>query len=304
MFVSGVGNTNIDLIFSGLPRIPNEGEEIYANGFTLQMGGGTPATLINLSRLGVPTCIQTMLGQDLFSDFAREQFTQNNVTPINLYHGEQMPVTVTTAMLTPADRTFVSFCEPISITDDILEQVYQSSRGAKIVEMHTGFLEAYRELKKEGAILVFDTGWEDDLTLAKYIDYIELADYYTPNQKEAVKITNTTDPRDALRVLADYFDHVIVKLDKDGCLIQENGQTFCVPNIPEYVHRDSTGAGDAFLAGLMYGLYHDYPFRQSILFGNITGGKCVTGVGCLTASCTEEELLATSEKYQNLLRDA
>lgn len=41
---------------------------------------------------------------------------------------------------------------------------------------------------------------------------------------------------------------------------------------------NSTGAGDAFLAGLMYGLYHGYLFADSVApFGNITGGKSVTG---------------------------
>ena len=61
-----------------------------------------------------------------------------------------------------------------------------------------------------------------------------------------------------------------------------------------------TGAGDAFLAGLMYGLYHGYPFADCVRFGNITGGKSVTGVGCLTEYVQESELLALREKYKDL----
>lgn len=301
MFISGAGNTNIDLIFSGLPRIPNEGEELYAHSFSLQMGGGVPATLINLGRLGIPTRLQTMLGRDMFSDFAKKMFEQNQVQPLNLYDGNQIPINITAVMLTPGDRTFTSFCDTVPITDDILDQVYQASRGAKIVEMTAGYLEVYQELKKDGAILVFDTGWEDDLSLAKYIDYLLLADYYTPNQKEAMQITGTSTPQAAVTVLSEFFDNVIVKLDKDGCLIQENGKIQCIPSIPEYTHRDATGAGDAFLAGLMYGLYHGYSFKESVLFGNITGGKCVTGVGCLTSYCTEKELLDTADRYHALL---
>ncbi|MGN1007786.1 MAG: carbohydrate kinase family protein [Butyricicoccus sp.] len=301
MFVSGAGNTNVDLIFSGLPRLPGEGEELYAQGFTLQMGGGVPATLINLGRLGVPTRIQTMLGRDMFSDFARRMFSQNHVQPVNLYQGDKIPLNVTAAMLTPGDRTFVSFSDCIPVTDEMRQTVYEASRGARVAEMHVGYLDVYRELKKDGTILVFDTGWEDDLSLEKYRDYLELADYYTPNQKEALKITGTATPSAAAAVLADYFDRVIIKLDKDGCLIRENGKTARIPNIPEYVHQDSTGAGDAFLAGLLYGLYYGYNFEESILFGNITGGKCITGTGCLAAFCTEAELLETAEKYRSLL---
>lgn len=50
----------------------------------------------------------------------------------------------------------------------------------------------------------------------------------------------------------------------------------------------------------MYGLYHGYPFADCVRFGNITGGKSVTGVGCLTEYVQEGELLALREKYKDL----
>ena len=56
-FVGGVGYSNIDLIYSGLDRLPDKGEEIFARGFSMQFGGGIPATMINLSRLGVESRI-------------------------------------------------------------------------------------------------------------------------------------------------------------------------------------------------------------------------------------------------------
>ena len=297
-FVAGAGSINIDLLFEGLPRIPNEGEELYSRGFSLQMGGGVSATLLNLAGLGVPVRIQTGLGNDMFSDFARRTFASFGVEPYNLADGTTgIPLNISAALLTPSDRTFVSYTDGLPMDD---ARIYENSRGAKIVQMGVGSLEAYRRLKADGAILVFDTGWDDAMSLETYREYLELADYYTPNQKEALKITGTDQPADAARVLTQFFDKVIVKLDKDGCLIIEDGQERIIPNIP-VVHRDSTGAGDAFLAGFLYGLYHDYSFAQSVLFGNITGGTCVTAVGCLTARLTEDELLDLAEHYQPLL---
>lgn len=297
-FAAGAGSINIDLLFEGLPRIPNEGEELFAQGFSLQMGGGVPATLLNLSGLGVPVRILTGLGEDMFSEFARRTFERFGAEPYNLAEGSQgIPVNITAAILTPHDRTFVSYTDGLNAS---AEQVYEASKGAKVVEMGRGCLEAYRTLKSEGTILVFDTGWDDEMSLEGYREYLEVADYYTPNQKEALKITGTDNPSDAAKVLAQFFDRVIVKLDKDGCLIRENGRERVIPNIP-VTHCDSTGAGDAFLAGLMYGLYHDYPFEQSVLFGNITGGTCVTAVGCLSARLNEAELLEKFKQYQHLL---
>lgn len=168
------------------------------------------------------------------------------------------------------------------------------STGAKIVEVQNGYYDVYRKLKDEGTLLVLDTGYTDDMSLSLYRDLIELCDYYVPNQKEAMKITETASPEDAISVLSRYFENPMVKLDKDGCMGMEGGKVFTVPVIDEYVRVDSTGAGDAFLAGFMYGLFNDYRFRDCILLGNLTGGKCVTGVGCLTEYLTEEELLKNS----------
>ncbi len=39
-FIAGIGCTNVDILYSGIDRLPNEGEEIYAKHFSLQLGGG------------------------------------------------------------------------------------------------------------------------------------------------------------------------------------------------------------------------------------------------------------------------
>lgn len=68
-YASGVGLLNCDLLFSGLPRLPVEGEELYAQGFDMQLGGGLPATMIHLARLGVPVDFSTFLGKGNISAF-------------------------------------------------------------------------------------------------------------------------------------------------------------------------------------------------------------------------------------------
>lgn len=130
-FISGAANVNIDLFFSGLPRLPEEGQELYSKGFSLQMGGGLPATLINLGRLGIPVRIQTGLGKDMFSRFARDAFESAGVTPFNLCpQTDAIPLNISVAMLTPGDRTFCSYSDGFPVTDTVLEQVYADSKGA------------------------------------------------------------------------------------------------------------------------------------------------------------------------------
>lgn len=293
-FIAGAGATNVDLLYQGFDRLAGVGEELYCKDFSLQLGGGLPATLINLGRLGISTKIATELGNDIFSNFAKEKFTQNGVNPTNLYSGEDIPLNITSAIILPKDRTFYTYGKGnIEPDEKALETFYNIAKGSKICMMQLGgFLPVYKKLKEEGTILVLDTGWDDEMSIEKYHDYLELADYYTPNRKEAMKITDTDTPEDAAKALKLYFDKVVVKVDADGCIGIDGDEKFFVPSIEEFINVDSTGAGDAFLAGFMYGLFYDYSLKDCIKFGNVTGGKAVTEVGALSGYVTEEELLA------------
>lgn len=303
-FIAGAGATNVDLLYQGMERIPDVGEELYCKDFDLQLGGGLPATLINLGRLGIETKIATELGTDIFSEFAKDKFLQNGVEPTNLYEGDKIPLNITSAIILPKDRTFFTYGKgSIEADDNAKEKFYQIAKDSKITMMQLGgFLDVYKKLHEGGTKLVLDTGWDDDMSFEKYADYLEIADYYTPNQKEAKKISNTSTPEEAAQALTKYFDNVVVKVDKDGCIgIDENG-SFFVPSIDEFKNVDSTGAGDAFLSGFMYGLFYDKPLKECVLLGNITGGKAVTKVGALSAYNTEQELLNYFEKYKSFIK--
>lgn len=299
VFCAGAGSTNVDLLYKGFERLPKLGEELYCDEFSLQLGGGLPATLINLGRLGVSARIATELGQDMFSEFAKSKFQENGVEPVNLYDGDKIPLNITSAIILPEDRTFFTYGKgSIDPSESAKEAFYEMATGAKVVLMHPGgFLPVYRRLKAEGTKLVLDTGWDEELSFSKYGEYLELADYYTPNRKEAMQITGASTPETAAERLRVYFDQVVVKVDKDGCIGMDGSKMFFVPSIDEFRNVDSTGAGDAFLAGFVYGLMHDCPLKQCIAYGNITGGKAVTAVGALSAYVTEPELQAYYEKY-------
>lgn len=290
-FVGGVGYTNIDLIYSGLDRLPQTGEEVYAKKFEMHLGGGIPATLINTSRLGIPSRAVTFVGKDYFSEFVYKAFERHGAQIVNLYEGDGMPVTLSTTMVYNHDRSFLSYRDDVEVTEQLEEKIYRQLTGAKVVDMHVGFLEVYKKLNKEGTIQIFDTGWEDDLSLEKYREYLEIADYYMPNQKEALKITGEKSVEGAAEKLSQYFHDVIIKLDRDGCMLKNEKGIQIIPPMKGVEAVDSTGAGDAFMSGFMYGIYHDYPVDQCIRFGNVTGGTCVQGIGCLTRYVEEEELL-------------
>lgn len=297
-FIAGAGATNVDLLYEDMPKIPDVGEEIYTDKFSCQLGGGLPATLINIGRLGIESKIATELGGDMFSAFASEQYKKNNVEPMNIYKGSSIPLNITSAIILKDDRSFITYGKgSIEPDDEAKESFYNMAHGAKICLMQPGgFIEVYKKLKSEGTLMVLDMGWDENMSVEKYSDLLDTADIYTPNRKEALRITGAANENDAADALKKYIDRVIVKVDKDGCIGIDNGERFFVKSVEKFKNKDSTGAGDAFIAGLCYGLFYDYPLKDCIEFGNITGGKAVTAVGALSAYVTEKELLELKEE--------
>ena len=287
-FAAGVGFANVDLLYGGMSAIPQESEEIYARDFNMKLGGGIPATMINLGRLGIPVRLGSFTGHDFFSKFAEEKIKETGVEYRNLYSGDGMPVTLTSAIITANDRAFVSYTDGAEINEKVIEDVYSVIKGAKVADMDANFIDAYKRAKTDGTKIVFDMGWDGEMTLEKYKECLEIADFYTPNTKEALKITGADTVEKAVDILSDYFEYVIIKLDKKGTLVKHNGKSNVIEPLPGITRIDSTGAGDAFMTGFLYGLYNDMDVCKCAAYGNVLGGLCVAGYGCLIDNLSEE----------------
>ncbi|MBC5689114.1 carbohydrate kinase family protein [Mediterraneibacter sp. NSJ-55] len=299
-YVAGAGVTSCDLLYSGISALPKEGEEVYSSGFEMKLGGGATAVMIHLARLGIPTFLATYLGKDIFSGFAKKEIEKEGIQYQNLFSGKGIPVNITSAMITPGDRTFVSYRKEFCMPDALKDTLRQEMKRAVIIRMNPDLYTMYKEIKMENpnVILVMDTGWNDGMSLEMYSKYLQLADYFTPNCKEAMKITGKDTPQEAAEVLSQYFEKTIIKLGEQGCLLRENGINEIIPPLPRIHAVDATGAGDAFISGFLYGLYYNYPIRECIIFGNVIGGKCVEKVGCLSNTPTEKELLELAQSIR------
>jgi len=137
-------------------------------------------------------------------------------------------------------------------------------------------------IKAAGCRVAVETGGSGG-TLASLAPALPLVDYYVPSLDEARHQTALDDPRE---IVACYRSHgaaglVSVKLGARGVLLSPAAGEFveipCIP-APGPV-ADTTGAGDAFLAGLFTGILRDMPIRDAGLLGAATAACCVTGLG-------------------------
>ena len=73
-----------------------------------------------------------------------------------------------------------------------------------------------------------------------------------------MKITGTSSVEEAADILSEFFSDVTIKMDKEGCLLKNKDGIKIISSVQNVKAIDATGAGDAFMSGFIYGLYHHY----------------------------------------------
>jgi len=116
------------------------------------------------------------------------------------------------------------------------------SRGAAIA--------AVRRASRAGMTVSVDPS-SSALLSAEFLDWADGADLLLPNASEAHALTGDSDPERAAQALADRFGEVVVTLGAAGALWTDGDAVLRAAPVAVDEVVDSTGAGDAFAAGLL-----------------------------------------------------
>jgi len=103
-------------------------------------------------------------------------------------------------------------------------------------------------------------------------------DVFSPNRNEALALTGERSIEAALDKLSELVGVVIIKDGAEGCLCGHEGKVTGAPGIEVEV-VDTTGAGDNFNCGFIYGQIKGYSLEESLRIGNICGGLSVSAIG-------------------------
>ena len=103
-------------------------------------------------------------------------------------------------------------------------------------------------------------------------------DVFAPNETEALQLTGETAVSDALTKLAAIVPTAVIKLGAKGAIAQRGSEIITIPPIA-VTPVDTTGAGDSFNAGFIYGLLQDASLADCLRYGNIVGGLSTTQAG-------------------------
>jgi len=110
------------------------------------------------------------------------------------------------------------------------------------------------------------------------------------NEDEAKALTGEADPIDAAHAIHKHCANVALTLGKNGSIIMHEGKAIAIESI-EVAAIDSTGAGDMYAAGVLYGITNGLSWKQAGHLGSHAAGKIVAQLGArLPAPLSPKEI--------------
>jgi len=295
-----VGRYFCDLIFSDLPEFPRLGHEVYARSFNLIPGGVyTPA--VALTRLGVRVAWPCVFGSDVFSQWVKSEALNEGVDGTYLSDSPHPSLRITTAFSFGEERAFLSYVDPIPEPPyvEILHKI--QPRWLFLTHLIAG--EALEELvtaaRSVKAKVYMDCQAHDrSLDEPEIRDALESVDVFSPNAAEAKQLAGCENMEETSEKLAAFVPIVIIKNGKSGCLCRQGERTLYEKAIDVDI-VDTTGAGDNFNSGFLYGQLNDYSMKESLRIGNLCGGMSVQGHGGTATSADKKDINAWQKRADN-----
>jgi ribokinase len=295
--IAVAGEIYVDQIFTGFDHIPLLGEEIFAEEYRREAGGGTVNTACALARLGHNTSVFGVFGDDEEAWLrSRLQFFGVDSEGACSSH---LPNGLTVSMSTRSDRSFLTYAGAnTSLTEYISlpETIAALSKAQHVhfampldVDLAQSILPA---LRYAGCTLSIDPGWRKEWFLRPdSLDALRMFDLFLPNESEAELLTGCTGTEPLLRACAALgLRRTVVKLGPRGAATLYDDQL--VATVPPDVHVvDTTGAGDAFDAGLIDAWLSGADIEEQLRRACLCGSLSTRAQGGLAALPLREEML-------------
>jgi sugar/nucleoside kinase (ribokinase family) len=297
-----VGEIYIDHVFSGLLKWPLPGEEVSTRKYLRELGGGAAITACGLGLLDRNTAVFGIVG-DVEGAWIKQRLGEFGVATEGLKQVQgSSGVTVSVSVM--GERSFYSYAGANELLGEylsssgVVEQLQQAAHVhfAVPLERHQA-QQVLPVLKDAGCSISLDVGWQPEwYRRPENLQTCREIDYFLPNRKEAEHLTGKEHPEEVLLGLEELgFTHVVVKLGAEGAAIHTGGVMLQVPS-PATKVVDTTGAGDAFNAGLIDALLEGADALQSLRRAAACGALSTRMAGALNGLATRRDLKEIYER--------
>ena len=279
------GALNVDRLFM-VDKIAKADEECFVTNFEEHPGGSAANTAVGLARLGVKTGYIGKVAIDNEGRFLLQSLEREGIDTTGVVISEIGRSGVVMGYVDPKGERALYVAPGVnnSLTSREVDPEYVSS--AKFLHL-TSFVgeEPFKaqinllENLPERVKVSLDPGHlYASKGLEKLRPLIRRLFVFMPNERELRAITGKGLYEGTEVLLEEGVKMVVVKLGKRGCYINDGEKSLHIKAYEVDV-IDTTGAGDAFCAGFLYGLLKNKGLRECGILGNFVASRCITRMG-------------------------
>lgn len=260
-------------------------EEISGMPQTMATGGSTSNTIHGLARLGATAGYIGKVGDDELGRLFRQECERFGVIPHLIESKEDTGVAIT--FISPnAERTFATYLgaaatmQPDQVDAEILKAYDIIHIEGYLIFNHDLILDVCRKAKSCGLQVSMDMASynliESNLDFVKMLlhDYVDII---FANEEEAKAFTEV-EQIEALHKLSEDCSIAIVKVGKDGSYIKMDNEVTAIAPV-DATRIDTTGAGDIYASGFLYGLINNYGALKSGNLASYLSARLIEYVG-------------------------
>ncbi|HZC23834.1 MAG TPA: ribokinase [Candidatus Binatia bacterium] len=281
-------------------RLPSSGETLMGHGYRVDFGGKGSNQTVGCARLGAQVQFVCQIGNDRFGDMAFALYREEGIGVVHAKRSASVPTGVgfivveqesgrncividpgANALLSPAD---VAEAETAMRSATVVLTQLEMPVAAAASAMERG--------RANGAITVLNPA----PACALPASVLSSVDVLTPNESEAKVLAGyaadaPVEPQVvAQKLIGSGVKHVVITLGEQGALLVNTDSQTHFPAVKVQA-IDTTGAGDAFNAGLAVALSHGSSLEKAVEFGTVTGAMAVTKEGVIPSLPRREEVL-------------
>jgi sugar/nucleoside kinase (ribokinase family) len=248
-------------------------------------GGSAANTIHGLAHLGMETGFVGKIGKDNLGKFFVKDLRDNNITPV-MFHGLEETGRSIALVSKDTERTMATYLGAAGDLhqEDIDSDIFKGYRyfhlEGYLVQNRALIKKAVRVAKAHDLIISLDMATynivsENREFLEKLIR--EYVDILMANESEAEALTRKKTNK-ALDAMADMASVAVLKMGKDGSMVKR-GKEKCKIGIEKVNSIDTTGAGDLYAAGFLYGYCNGQSLEVCGRIGSILGGHITEVIG-------------------------
>lgn len=255
--------------------------------YTLSLGGSAGNTIRAFARLGGAAGFVGKVGHDSTGDFYGSALENLGIEPF-VFRGDEHSGRCVSLVSPDGERTMVTFLGAAlelsagEVSSGIFAGYDCLYLEGYLVQNHELILAAAQTARAAGLKVAIDLASfnvvEENREFLRGLVSANV-DILFANEAEAFAFTGEEEPLNALQAISEMCELAIVKTGMNGALIKNGSEAVHVGIMKAARRVDTTGAGDFYAAGFMYGLSEGLSLRQCGTIGAITAGKVIEVVG-------------------------